>query len=317
MPELRPYRPGDEQGICDLFSTCHGRPLPLDVWRWRYAPQNGTAPVIEVAVEAGRVVAHLGTLPVTLQRGEEALSAGLWVDLMVHPDSRNLSLFLDMAEANHRHCAEAGLRLVFAFPNDRSYPVLKRMLNWNTIEDIDALEAPLSELKPIPAETNIRKVSDFTSEYDDLWRRLRPDGAFVGTKTSAWLSWRYRQRPAGRYEAWCARNENERLSGWLVAKFFDAPQGRIGDILDFCAEPDSFDALWSTALTHFKTSGVQTISSWALRGSPLFQRFVGWGLAPRGPRTHFAGRWTSPNELAPFPARGEDWRVSKGDSDIF
>lgn len=317
MAELRPSRPGDEQGIRELFAVCHGRPLAEDVWRWRYRGQEGKPAIVDVAVDAGRVVAHLGSLPVSLSRGREKVPAGLWVDLMVHPDYRNLTLFLDMAEANRRHCAEAGAELVFAFPNDRSYPVLKRMLGWQPVEEIDALEAPLAGLKEPPAAPRIEPVSAFDLEYDALWRKLRPEGALAGERSSAWLTWRYRRRPGARYEAWRARNKEGRLAGFLAAKVFDGPDGRIGDVLDFWSEDESSPGLWSAALGSFRAAGVKTVSAWALKESPLFARYTEWGLAPRGPRTHFAGRWTSDDEKAPFPARGRDWRVSKGDSDVF
>ncbi|HXS99799.1 MAG TPA: GNAT family N-acetyltransferase [Elusimicrobiota bacterium] len=317
MPELRPYRPGDEQGIRELFAVCHGRPLPDDLWRWRYHGQGGIPAVVDVAVDGGRVVAHLGCLPTTLSRGREDLQAGLWVDLMVHPDYRNLTLFLDMAEANRRHCAVAGMKIVWAFPNDRSYPVLKRMLGWQSIEELDALEAPLAELRPLPVPPRIEAVSAFDLEYDALWRKLRPAEALGGERSSAWLTWRYRRRPGGRYEAWRARNKEGRLSGFIAVKTFDGPDGKIGDILDLWSELESYHALWSAALAHFQAAGVKTVSAWATKESPLFERFTDWGLAPRGSRTHFAGRWTSDDEKAPFPARSRDWSVSKGDSDVF
>jgi len=311
MPELRPYRPGDEQGICELFAATHGRPLPLELWRWRY----GTKSIINVAADAGRIVGHVGALPVRLTRGAESVAAGLWVDLMVHPDYRNLGLFLDMAEANHRLCAENGVRLVFAFPNDRSYPILKRMLGWNAIEEIDALEAPLSALAA--AGSGAAPLSAFGAEHAALWRRLAPADAFAPERTPDFLKWRYRERPGRTYFAWEARDAKGALRGWLAANVFDGPQGKIGDVLDLCAEPDAADAVWSAASAHFRSNGVRTVSAWALKGGPDFARYVAWGLTPNGPRTHFAGRWTSPEEKAPFPSQGPDWFVSKGDSDVF
>jgi hypothetical protein len=124
-------------------------------------------------------------------------------------------------------------------------------------------------------------------------------------------------RPGRTYSALEARDAGGRLTGWLTAHVFDGPEERVGDILDLCAEPEAAEALWGAALAHFRKGAATTVSAWALKETPLFARFTSWGLAPRGPRTHFAGRWDASSEQAPFPVHGRDWRISKGDSDVF
>lgn len=312
MPSPRPYRPGDEAGIRALFATCHGRELSAETWRWRYAG----APVLEVAEDAGRIVAHVGALPVALERGGESMKAGLWVDLMVHPDYRNLQLFLDMAESNRARCAAAGMKALFAFPNDRSYPVMKRMLDWNALEEIDALEGAIDSLKSPPSAAKIEDAASFGAEHDALWTRLRPADAWASARGAARLNWRFRERPGAGYLAWNARGADGRLLGWAAAKVFDGPQGRVGDVLDLWAEPGADDALWSAALARFRAEKIAIVSLWALRADPLHARARAWGLTPSGPRTHFAGRWTDSKTAEPFPDAAR-WRVAKGDSDVF
>lgn len=319
MTELRPYRPGDEAGIRDLFAACHGRPLAEDLRAWRYSPPGGRPAVIEVGVDAGRVVAHLAAIPVVLRRGGRSLPAALWADLMVAPDHRNLDLFLDMAESNRRRCAAAGLSLLFAFPNDKSYPVLKRMLGWTAVEEIDALEAPLAALSvpAAPAAVRVQPAAAFGPEHDALWERLRPAGAWAAERGAERLDWRYARRPQGRYAAWDARAADGRLLGWAATKVFAGPDGTVGDVLDLWAEPGADAALWAAALARFRAEGAATVSAWALRGTAPFARYEAWGLAPRGPRTHFAARWTADDAPEPLPGRGTDWIVAKGDSDVF
>ena len=88
---LRAYRAGDEAGIRRLFEVCHHRPLEADVWSWRYATRPIGAPVTTVAEHDGQIIGHVSSLPVRLERDTRTASAGLWVDLMVHPDHRNLT----------------------------------------------------------------------------------------------------------------------------------------------------------------------------------------------------------------------------------
>jgi hypothetical protein len=319
MPEIRAYRAGDEDGIRRLFETCHRRPLELDVWKWRYAYRPEGAPVTMVAVDAGELVGHVSALPVRLERGSAAVKAGLWVDLMIEPKHRNLTLFLDLADANRRRCAETGVEVLFAFPNGKSFPVLKRMLGWQDAGDILALECPISGLRPPKAaDAQAEPVSEFGEEFDELWDRLRPQKRFSGWRGSGHLQWRYRGRPRASYPSWAARDASGRLEGFLVAKTFDGPQGRVGDILDFWAEAKgpSADALLNAAFAHFKNENVSLVSAWALKGTPQRAKLEACGLTESADRTHFAGRWTA--ERGPdFPARHADWSVFKGDSDVF
>ena len=147
-PALRPYAPGDETGIRLLFSQVHKRELSPETWCWRYRLNPAGESVVTVAVEDGEVVGHVGVLPMLVS----GHAAGLWVDLMIRQDRRNLDLFLDMAQASLEATERAGMEFVYAFPNDKSHPVLKRMLGWRTLREIDALEAPLRMLEaPTPA----------------------------------------------------------------------------------------------------------------------------------------------------------------------
>ena len=313
MLEIRASRDGDENGIRRLFETCHRRPLDLDVWRWRYASQPHGAPVTDVAVDGGEIVGHVSALPVRLERGVVAVKAGLWVDLMIDPAHRNLTLFLDMAEANRRRCSEADVELLFAFPNGKSYPVLKRMLGWQDAGDIIALEGTLSSLRrPEAAGAKIETLDSFGAEFDDFWTRIRSQDRLCGARGAEHLTWRYRGRPRSAYPAWAARGASGRLEGFLVAKTFDGPQGRIGDILDFWGGAN----LLSAAFDYFKTQNVSAVSAWALEGTPQRAALEACGLIPGNDRTHFAGRWSEESGPA-FPARHVDWSLFKGDSDVF
>jgi len=311
MPDIRPLRAGDENGIRRLFETCHGRPLAPEVWAWRYAG----APVTEVAVEGGEIVGHVSALPVRLERGSEALKAGLWVDLMIAPAHRNLTLFLDMAEANRRHCAAEGVEILFAFPNGKSFPVLKRMLGWQDAGEIMALEGKLR--RSAAAGSKIETIDSFGPEFDDFWTKVRPPDRLCGERGAARLNWRYRGRPGADYPAWAARSSSGRLEGFLAAKTFDGPTGRIGDILDFWFDSsDAADGLLNAAADHFESKTVSLVSAWALEGAPQRGVLEKRGLAAGNDRTHFAGRWTA--EKGPeFPARHAEWSLFKGDSDVF
>lgn len=320
MTTLRPARPEDAPGIRELFRVCHKRGFSAELWRWQYI--QGAA-ISDVAVISDRIIGHLASLPVRLDRGTQTAAASVWIDLMVHPEHRNLELFLDLAEAHRAHCAQAGRDMLFAFPNDRSYPLLKRMLNWLPLAEIDALEGSLASLPPVPALPKDWKIEPCTScseEFDAFWEKVRPPQAWSVRRDSARITWRYLDKPSPDYKVWSARDGSGSLRGWLAAKIFPYPAGPIGDILDLWTEEPNGPAhagLWNQALDWFRSRSVGTVSAWALPGSALAARFQGDGLGAAGPRTHFAGRWAAADAGKAFPGQGSDWQVAKGDSDVF
>ena len=322
MTTLREARPEDAAGVRELFQLCHGREFPSELWRWQYADGPRGPALADAAVRGSAVIGHLASLPVRLERGPESVDAALWVDLMVHPAHRDLDTFLDLAEAHRAHCQAQGKSVLFAFPNDRSYPLLKRLLDWQPIEEIDALEAPLAGLPAaaVPQDLALAPCARFTGEFDAFWERVRPARAWCVRRDAAHLDWRYRRKPGADYKVWSARDASGRLQGWLAAKMFTKTASPVGDILDLWTEEPGCPAeagLWARALDWFRERGAARVSAWALKGSALSGRFRGYGLERAGPRTHFAGRWAAQAEGKPFPAQGPDWQVAKGDSDVF
>jgi len=288
--------------------------------------------VIDVAESSGRIVAHVATIPVRLSSGgpvqARAAVGGLWADLMVHPEARGLDLFMRLSESHARRAKATGIRQLYAFPNDNSYPILKRMLGWKTVQEIEALEAPLERLRlprsPLPAGWFFEEINEYTLGFDDFWSCVRPAAISI-VRDTAWLRWRYLRKPKYNYGRWALWNEQGRLAGWIAAKVF----GRIGDVMDLWAEPGPASAaLMAHAAEWFRSLKVRRVSAWAIpssfrrkpesrtrrvlgpglrRGDGMYEHYLAWGLKPVGPRTHFAA----------IPFGGERWEVTKGDSDVF
>ncbi len=63
---LRPYEPGDEDGINAVFNRVFGLRRSLDEWRWKF---RAAPKAIAVATSQGEVVAHAAGLPARLQVG--------------------------------------------------------------------------------------------------------------------------------------------------------------------------------------------------------------------------------------------------------
>lgn len=311
---LRPARPEDAAGIRALFAAVHARALPEPLRHWRYDGRPDAPSVCTVAEEDGNVVAHLGALSFELETPAGRRRAGLWTDLMIHPGRRGLPLFMDLGEANTAACAEAGLSILYAFPNDNSWPLLKRLLDWKDLGDLAAFEGPMPDAPEAP-----RALPGLPepAELDAFWERVRPPAVVTLRRSGAWAHWRYSSRPDGNYSCWQARGASGELRGWAAAKVFAGPGYLIGDILELGAENgEAEDALLAAALDWFGEKGATTLSAWAAPGDQQGSLWGSLGLKPGGPLTHFGARALSA-ETEAFTSDPTLWRIAKGDSDVF
>lgn len=310
---LRAAGPADGPGVAALFAATHARELPHELWRWRYHGRPEQPSVSSVADEGGRVVAHVGTLTSPADARGRGLRLGLWTDLMTHPERRDLGLFMDLAEANLASCRGAGLDLLYAFPNDRSFPLLKRLLGFLDLGDLKAYEAPLSALRRPDAAAALAGLPT-AAELDAFWDRVRPEHGLALRRDAAWTDWRFTRRPGPAYRTFHVR-DGSRVAGWAAAKYFAA--GRVGDVLELWHEgPVAADALLAAAASWFRDQGAATVSAWAGPRDPKAAVWAAWGLEPRGPATHFVAKALTPAGEA-FAADASFWRIGKGDSDVF
>src|SRR6266446_4774046 len=91
MPvDVRPYAPGDEAAILDLFARSFHAPRSLEHWLWKYASDPWGWLHISEAWEDARLVAHYAGYPVPFVDGTEQLTAHQIGDTMTDPSIRHI-----------------------------------------------------------------------------------------------------------------------------------------------------------------------------------------------------------------------------------
>ena len=78
-------------------------------------------------------------------------------------------------------------------------------------------------LAPAPvagmSDIEVRAVSHFSKEYDDLWVRVRGSYAAIVKRDSKYLNWRYIDRPDATYYSFGAYN-GKTLEGYCILKLY-------------------------------------------------------------------------------------------------
>ncbi len=86
--------------------------------------------------ERRRPAAFYGVIPCFIQYGQTIILAAQSADAMTHPQYQHKGLFLRLVLMTYELCRESGIRLVFGFPNQQSYPGLIR-LGWQKTETME------------------------------------------------------------------------------------------------------------------------------------------------------------------------------------
>jgi len=99
-------------------------------------------------------IAFYGLVPTLLWHNGSTILAAQSVDTMTHPDYRGLGLFVKLAEQTYSICEAEGIRLIFGFPNQNSFPGLANRLEWQFLEVMVRFKVPVKTRLPFEKIAN-------------------------------------------------------------------------------------------------------------------------------------------------------------------
>lgn len=197
MAVVRPYQPGDEQGILRLFSVVFQQELSLAVWQWKYL-RNGAAPPVFVAEEGGDIVCHFGALQqCVIWQGQEGCGWDI-VDVMCHPQFQGRGLFRQTVRAFMTNLGEGQSLLMYGFPTERHRRLGELLVGYEPVAQVYRVCKALPVATPAPLEKNVT-LDVLPPDWDLAWRRLEARFGFVNRRDHMYLTWRYLRRPDKRY----------------------------------------------------------------------------------------------------------------------
>ncbi|MDI6798256.1 MAG: GNAT family N-acetyltransferase [Desulfatibacillaceae bacterium] len=209
-----PYSPGDEKGILALRRAVFGQIDPVrllpEAWKWQFENNPAGKGFIRLAWNKGRVIGQYAAIPVRLLVDNRPVLAAFSCDTMIDPAYRGKGLFVQLANELYDDLAQAGIDLVWGFPNSSSMPGFTRRLGWKKICPLPFFGGFSSyfDLAGLFAKKIFRSnpaafgpVGRFGPEHDALWKENAPKKGIVQVKDSAWCNWRYMDRYEFGYEA--------------------------------------------------------------------------------------------------------------------
>jgi hypothetical protein len=277
--DIVPGRP-DPEGLLALVRTVFpgedvGDPRFLS---WLY-DLNPSGPAVEVMAKSGDSVrGHIAVLPQRYKVGRDAVSGGVVVNAITHPDFRGRGIFMVLHEELFQSPPAKGLAFSFGFANPKSekgcfrhlgYQELGRLPFWILPFNLPRILAaqpswkgaagraaaraaqPFVKLwratrRPRGASlTVIENATEFGPEFDDLWLAASAGAENILVRDRAFLDWRFIRSPTRRYDVFTAR-KNGRLVGYLVGRTTVIEGLTWGMIMDILSEdtPDGRAAIF-------------------------------------------------------------------------
>lgn len=283
--DIRPYRPGDEKAILDLFAICFQRPMSEAFWRWRFLDNpSGAQPMIELAWAGDTLAAHYAVSPVRLMvDGREVLSA-LSMTTMTHPAHRGKGLFTTLALRLYERMSREGYGAVWGFPNAQSHRGFVRDLGWE-----DLLEIPTLRL-PGPARGGGEALAPLDADdtrLDDLWRETRSATGVEVVRDGAHLRWRLGRHPENSYVLRGVQDGRD-LRAYVVYKRY----GSELDVLELRSidDNDARRRLVGGLLQEAALAGASAVNCWLPLRHPLHGDLEKAGFGLTSPVTYMGAR---------------------------
>jgi GNAT superfamily N-acetyltransferase len=343
---VRAFSRGDEDALADLYETVLQRAFDAPRWKWQFGEAASGTGYIMFADDDGTLAGQYATVPVRMQIQGAPARASLSLDTMTHPGYRKQGIFVALAKAVYAETARQGVRLVYGFPNDNSFPGFVKHLDFFVLDELPALVRPLllerilerrvrmqwlARLIGVPmqalfdffrlprareAELGVREEAAFPAAVTGLFERVAPHFRNLVVRDHDYLSWRYDRNPAFTYRRLFAYRGDE-LAGYCVCGETERRGVSIGLVVDLLAHPEDREvvtALLSAAVDAMKRKGTMTASIVLTPTSPFVPMVRRMGFLFPMRRFPFIVRANSGDaDALETPA---DWHITLGDGDF-
>jgi hypothetical protein len=326
---LRPYRPGDEEGIFALFRTAYGKDRSPAYWRWKFCENPAGLQIMLAVTGTGEVVGQYAGVPAWAAKGGRRYLLSQAVESMVEPRFRrglkNPGLQVTLVRRFYEeYMGPDKGAMAYGFPIPVYCRYLVRTGVCTVLHRVVQLERELtgdgggSRPGLAALRYQIEQVPRFPPAVDGLWQRCQQELPLAIIRDARYLNWRYADCPDVAYvklvatDRWTRRAEGiavlrlgvesrpaALLMDWLV------PERRrgVGEVL--------LQRCHALALA----SGQSRIEAWFPEYAYQFQLLKAYGYQSTPTQYEIVVEPFHP-ELSREWVQGH-WYYTMGDSDIY
>ena len=281
MLEIRPYKTGDEAGFQKLDQLVEIHPWNrrnLANWHWKFKGRNPAGePIMIYAENDDDIIGHFAAIPMNYWLDGKEIVGSHSAAMMIDPAWQNKGLIKFVADKLIKELSEQMIPFTYGYPNDNAYDLHIKLLGY---EDVAMQRLFYKKMKNkrdnIPVTTsgvlNWQKIECFGDRVNALWDSAKNDFKAIVIRNSAFLNWRYLDRPDVPYYAFGAFN-GDILEGYCVLKFYQDENILRGHFIDLFTQDGNSDCgrfLVENGLRFFNDKEVNEVMLW-MQGSPFFE----------------------------------------------
>ena len=169
--------------LARLYTAVYGIDIAVDFFIRKYDTAfTGVENVGFIAYDShGKPVAYYGVIPCFIRHGEEIILSAQSGDTMTHPKHRYKGLFVKLSNMTFDLCRQIGIRLVFGFPNQNSYPAMIKTLGWIETEKMSRFSIPVNVSHKLDFFRNrkqhrVKVLNELLSSQSNLRNSVIEDG---------------------------------------------------------------------------------------------------------------------------------------------
>lgn len=351
---VRTYKEGDEMGILDLWKAVYpDREYDwekwLRWWHWLYKENPAGQCWICMANDGGKIAGQTAVIPIVIKIGTMNVLSSQEVDAMTHPDYRGQGMYKCLALRAYSEAAKSGVHTRFQFPNDASYPIGTKKLDWIKMPNMNimlkvfnwnsALKLKVNNLYlriiiatvariifnkiifrthrlPVIDGLTITKIKSWDDRVDKLWANVSSQYQIMVVRDKSYLNWRY-SAPDVNYSIFAAEKTGE-ICGYLVLQHTIQRGLKISHIFDLIAQSeDIMQYLVAKAVEECQQKGIDIIR-YPLIANKIYHRILknnGFIFIPFLKGGHFCTYTVSKSISREFISNPRNWLVQIGDSD--
>ena len=318
--KFRPFSPGDEQAIAQLFEVAFGKPMAVEFYRWRFVNNPAGKGICELAFDGDRLCAHCGVTRVTILCDGKEMQAGLGGTAMTHPDYQGRGLYALLYNRAFEWMLQEEIFLFFAFPDAHrsAHRLLKRKLGFVDIYEVPRFSLRFKDRRPVTEDNRsdlyIKELKDFDERFDRLWETVSNEYRVIVKRNSRYLNWRFIKNPGAQYRILGYCNKEE-LLGYAVLKDY----GKDLQVVDLLTVPETNIglALINHTIQLAMRQDLESVSMWLNPANRLHIELERLGFKPNEPVVYFGGRvLNTPSLESPFYSY-RNWHLMMSDSDVF
>ncbi len=346
--QVRQLRASEQGALFSFLSKAYpDEPLKSDpaFWKWHFLENPLVAQdnlPTWIIVDGEEIVGQLAAIPIELKIGETEMPAIWVVNIVVLPEYRRRGLGHHLFQVARDTFCSTMIALGY---NEGSGAILNR-LEWFEMGRInryhkllfpgdadsklsrmgvvrDVVNLAFAPLRPsisklVPSNGEIREVTRFDSDFDELWRSARAGWPCAVVRSSRFLDWQYIRQPGKKFDV-LGYYENARLLGYVVLFFRKPARGTVSHkaaITDICYAAENsqviIDNLLKAALrlTLERRAGGLVTDVLDERIEQRLRKF-GFHAVKSSP-----GFMVAPGEHQQVMSRRENWFLTRGDSDV-